>query len=76
MNGEAAQIKYPESHVFMVTCATCIHASHMKVQCGDMATIKVNASRFCSDTVLPKLWVGLFSKDGLENICLEELAEW
>ena len=32
-----------------------------------MATIKVNVCRFCGSTVLPKLCVGLFSKEGLEK---------
>ena len=32
-----------------------------------MATIKVNNCRFCGNTVLPKLYVALFTKEGLER---------
>ena len=32
-----------------------------------MATIKVNVCRFCGNTVLPKLSVALFTKDGLDR---------
>ena len=34
---------------------------------GAMATIKVNVCRFCGNTVLPKLSVALFTKDGLDR---------
>ena len=62
------------------TRTTCARAYHMDdeyrisntvlvctVQCSVMAAIKVNVCRFCGSTVLPKLCVGLFSKDGLEK---------
>lgn len=32
-----------------------------------MATIKVNVCRFCGNTVLPTLSVGLFTQDGLDK---------
>ena len=34
---------------------------------GAMATIKVNVCRFCGNTVLPKLSIALFTKDGLDR---------
>ena len=34
---------------------------------GAMATVKVNVCWFCGNTVLPKLSIALFTKDGLDR---------
>ena len=39
----------------------------LQLYSGATATIKVNVCRFCGNTVLPKLSIALFTKDGLDR---------
>ena len=68
--GEGLPTKYPESHVLSARARahTAYHVERMlQSYSGAMATIKVNVCRFCGNTVLPKLSIALFTKDGLDR---------